>query len=82
MDDVNDSAAGRINRCASIWRQPRATFQQIVGTDPEKHVVAFAALTAVVQTLNETSERDLGDRFGLVAIQALALVNLVNVFAT
>jgi hypothetical protein len=71
---MSENAAAPLNPWVSIWRQPRATIQQIVDTDPEKHVVALAALTGVVQTMFDAVNRDAGDQMNLVAILALALI--------
>ena len=58
----------------SIWTRPRATIQRIVETEPERHVMLLAALTGVVQTCMDASNRNLGDRVGPGAILGLVLV--------
>ena len=72
--DANLNEGGAFNPWLSIWTRPRETIQRIVDTDPEKHLVALAALGGVVQTLSEASNRDMGDRVGVLPILALALI--------
>ena len=72
--DANLNEGGAFNPWLSIWTRPRETIQRIVDTDPEKHLVALAALGGVVQTLSEASNRDMGDRVGVLSILALALI--------
>jgi len=71
---MNLKKRGVFNPWLSIWTRPRKTIQRIVETDPEKHVVALAALGGVVQSLSEASNRDLGDRVGVLTILAVALI--------
>ena len=71
---MSDGASAALNPWVSIWLRPRATIQQIVETDPERHVVALAALSGIVQMLGNASDRNLGDRAGLPVVLALALV--------
>jgi hypothetical protein len=69
----------------SIWVRPRATIQQLVDTDPERYVVALAALSGIVQMLGNASDRNLGDRVGLPVVLTMALllgpfVGLIGVY--
>ena len=71
---MSDGATGTLNPWVSIWLRPRATIQKIVDTDPERHVVALAAMSGIVQMLGNASDRNLGDRVGLPVVLTMALL--------
>jgi hypothetical protein len=62
------------NPFITIWTRPRATIRAIVKTDPYPHVVRLAILGGIVQTLNNASQRNAGDRLPLAAILAIAVL--------
>ena len=72
--DANLNEGRAFNPWVSIWTRPRETIERIVETDPEKHVVALAALGGVVQALSQASDHNLGDRVGLLVILAMVLI--------
>jgi hypothetical protein len=62
------------NPFLTIWTRPRATIRAIVNTDPYPHVIPLAILGGIVQTLNNASQRNAGDKLPLVAILGIALL--------
>lgn len=68
------SAPGAPSPWVTIWRQPRATIQHIVDTEPQRHVVALGALSGVSDLLGRAIDKNLGDRSPLLSILALALL--------
>jgi hypothetical protein len=63
-----------LNPWRSLWTQPRATIQQLVASDPSKHVLLITAIVGVSNTLSQASQRNLGDRTGLGSILAIAFI--------
>jgi len=74
MENVETRIAPVLNPWTSIWTKPRATIQQIVETDPEKHVLALAAVAGVSSMLDRASIRNAGDEVNLGVILAAALL--------
>ncbi len=58
----------------TIWRQPRATIQHVVDTQPERHVVALGALSGIADLLSRAIDKNLGDRSSLLSILTLVLL--------
>lgn len=84
-DDVNDGVTATINPWTSIWLRPRATIQHIVDTELERHVVALAALSGIVQALDNASGRSAGDSLPFPVVLGLVfilgpLVGLIGVY--
>jgi hypothetical protein len=73
-DDVNDGVTATLSPWTSIWLRPRATIQHIVDTELEKRVLALAALSGIVQTLDNASGRNLGDTLPFPVVLGLILV--------
>jgi len=44
-----------------MWTQPRATIQQIIEENPERHVLLLAALAGLTRTLDRAIEKNVGD---------------------
>ena len=62
------------NPLLTIWTRPRATIQQIIDTEPERHVPALAALIGIAQALDNAGQRSTGDHLGLGTILAITLI--------
>jgi len=82
---------GLLNPWISIWREPRATIQQIVdanpnGTNPQRTVLLLAALGGFAQQLNDATADHRGDDgTGIVSIllwaaPAGALSGIIGLF--
>ena len=71
---MNDGVTATLNPWTSIWVRPRATIQHIVDTELEKHVVALAALSGIVQALDNASGRSLGDALPFPVVLGLVLI--------
>lgn len=56
------------NPWMSIWTAPRNTMQQLLDTDPSRHVWTIAALSGVARFLTTAGRQDLGERYGVLAI--------------
>lgn len=71
---MNDGVTATLNPWTSIWFRPRATIQHVVDTELEKHVVALAALSGIVQALDNASGRNLGDALPFPVVLGLAFI--------
>ena len=71
---MNDGVTATLNPWTSIWFRPRATIQHIVDTELEKQVVALAALSGIVQALDNASGRSLGDALPFPVVLGLAFI--------
>jgi hypothetical protein len=71
---VSEESSAVGNPWISAWRRPRATIQHIIDTDPEKQVVALAALSGIVQTFLNAISRSLGDQVALPVLLGLILI--------
>jgi len=67
-------ASETLNPWLSIWRQPRATIQQIVDTDLSKHVALFAAGAGFFSSLDRASMRSLGDDYPWLVIVGISAI--------
>ena len=71
---MNDGVTATLNPWTSIWFRPRATIQHVVDTELEKQVVALAALSGIVQALDNASGRNLGDALPFPVVLGLAFI--------
>ena len=71
---MNDGVTATLNPWTSIWLRPRATIQHIVDTELEKRVLPLAALSGIVQTIDNASGRNLGDTLPFPLVLGLILV--------
>jgi len=62
------------NPFLTIWTRPRATIRGIVNTNPTLHVTLLAVIGGVIQTLDNASARNSGDRLALPTILISALI--------
>ena len=63
-----------LNPWLTMWTRPRATIQQIVSSDPQKHILTLAAIGGISQALDRASMRNLGDEHDLGFILAVSLI--------
>ena len=71
---LETSEKAMLNPWTAIWMRPRATIQEIVATNPDKHVLALAGIAGVAQALDRASTQNAGDRMGVGTILAVALL--------
>ena len=64
----------RPNPWFTIWKQPRATIQYIVDTNPQNSVLVLSAIAGIGQLLSNASARSLGDNLDMSTILLIALV--------
>lgn len=58
-----------------IWIRPRNTIRAILeSANPERHMILIAVLSGVINALNRTSIRNLGDQHSLTFIALLSLI--------
>lgn len=58
----------------AIWLRPRATIQHVVDTELEQRVVALAALSGIVQALDNASGHNLGDHLPFPVVLGIVLI--------
>ncbi|MHC4103575.1 MAG: Yip1 family protein [Planctomycetota bacterium] len=58
----------RLNPWFSMWIKPRATIQQIVDTDPERHILLLAGIFGISQMLGRASASNMGDEASLTTL--------------
>lgn len=73
-DEMTDGRNATLNPFTSIWLRPRATIQQVVDTELEQRVVALAALSGIVQALDNASGRNLGDHLAFPVVLGIVLI--------
>lgn len=71
---MNDGVTATLNPWTSIWFRPRATIQHVVDTELEKRILPLAALSGIVQTLDNASGRSLGDALPFPLVLVLVFV--------
>ena len=52
----------------TIWVEPRQTIRRVVDSDPQHQVILLAILGGIIQVLNQSSSRNLGDTLSLPII--------------
>jgi len=66
------NTAPSIEPFLSIWVRPRATIRRIVDTNPTMHFFALVCLAAFFNSLNQASNRSVGDRMPTWAVLLMA----------
>jgi len=71
---MESNAGALLNPWLSMWTQPRRTMRQVLETDPERLVLALAAIAGVSRALDRASLKSLGDHLPLVAVLGLSII--------
>lgn len=73
-DPSQDNQPSTLNPWRSMWTQPRATMQQIVDSDPDRHVLLLAAIAGMSHSLDNASMNHTGDTLALPVIFMIAIL--------